>query len=220
MNSRLNQLIRVSTFLTILMASRVGWSNAIDVYYTASGTSGNYLLNFTVVNNMTDNPTQNIYLFGVKLDNATIESSPTGFDPDIFTTWNNSPYGGSNIDYNAIWDDITATHFPGGSSPTSLSGFTVRVTDVALPAAVNWFAYSKSLSNTAYTGSGYFFIGGVNDSNVGFEGIFIHPTSVPEPSTLALISVSGIACGVWGFRRRRVRTGTEVPNENVNASGS
>jgi hypothetical protein len=85
---------------------------------------------------------------------------------------------------------------------------------------VNWFAYSKSLSNTAYTGSGYFFIGGVNDSNVGFEGIFIHPTNVPELSTLALLSVSGIACGVWGFRRRPVRTGSKVQNENVNASGS
>lgn len=200
MRSYFKSLINFVPVLALLVTSRACPANPIDVYYTASGTSGNYLLDFTVVNNMTSDPTQNIYFFGIELNNPTIQASPTGFDPNIFSKWDNSSEGGSSTVYNAVWEDVPATSFLGGTSPTSLSGFTVKVTDATLPTTVNWFAYSKSLNSVIYTGGGNF-----NDAvptfNPGFQGTS-NLTSVPEPSTLALLSVSGIACGVWGFRRR------------------
>lgn len=204
MNSPLNRWTRLCAVVAVLVTSQDCLSNPIDVSYTASGTSGNYLLNFTVVNNMTSNPTQDIYLFGVRLDNSSVQGSPTGFDSSFYTTWNNQTngYGGSNTDYNAVWVDFSKSHFPGSSSPTSLSGFTVKVTGLNLPTTVNWFAYSISSTSSPYTGDGNFYAGSPNNSNVGFEGTFVHPSNVPEPSTFALLSLSGIACGVWNLRRR------------------
>src|SRR5271154_4521613 len=86
------------------------------VTYTVTGTSGDYTLDFTVDNNTN----QDLYIFGVALSGRNIAGSPAGFDPNEWTTWNNSGFGGSNITYNNNWIDPTFTAGPAG---TAISGF-------------------------------------------------------------------------------------------------
>jgi hypothetical protein len=173
----------------------VASAGAIDVTYAVSGSPGAWDLNFTVANNMTVGPEQDIYQFGVQLSAPGIIGSPAGYDP-------NSPFallpifaGGSSILYNNVWVDfVDFNHLLSG---TSLSGFIVEVTDAVAPASVPWFAYAYPSSfnpDEVYTGSGAF----ANDPTfgAGFEGV-----ATPEPSTLGLL-VIGLGIGV--FLRRNV----------------
>src|SRR5687767_4394935 len=81
-------------------------SAAPVVSYTATGSSGDYMLDFSVTNNL--NAGQDIYFFGVELSARDIVGSPTGFDPNAWNTWtvgltshNNtwlsSPYSGIEV---------------------------------------------------------------------------------------------------------------------------
>jgi hypothetical protein len=184
--------------VAVFAACSVASAGVIDVTYTVSGSPGAWDLNFTVANNMTAGPQQDIYQFGVQLSGPGVIGSPTGYDPNATPVpWSNYFYGGQPIFYNNVWVDfLDFYHLLSG---TSLSGFIVEVTDDVAPAIVPWFAYAYPSSfNPAelYAGPGAF---AVDPSfGAGFEG-----TASPEPSTLGLL-VIGLGIGVF-LRRNVVR---------------
>ena len=190
--------------VAVFAACSVVSAGAIDVTYTVSGSPGAWDLNFTVANNMTAGPQQDIYEFGVQLSVPGIIGSPTGYDPNATTLpWTNFFYGGSTILYNNVWVDfLDFNHLLSG---TSLSGFIVEVPDDVAPAIVPWFAYAYPSSfdpADLYAGPGAFVVDGT--FGAGFEGTAgagSEGTASPEPSTLGLL-VIGLGIGI--FRRRNV----------------
>ncbi|MBS1725999.1 MAG: PEP-CTERM sorting domain-containing protein [Armatimonadetes bacterium] len=168
---------------TVALAQR-----APTVTYTVSGTAGNWDLNFTLQNNFNAGE-GNFYFFGVLLDSGRdIVSSPGDYDPNTWTSWTNSGYGGSSLVYNNNW--ISGSYSlpsPGGS----LGGFIAHTTDAVAPTAVDFFAY-------AYTGT----YGGNdnfnNQGNPGFEGRAVM-SGVPEPASFAALGLGALML----IRRRR-----------------
>ena len=192
-------MIRLVALVGVVFAAcSVASAGVIDVTYAVSGSPGAWDLNFTVANNMTGGPEQDIYQFGVQLSVPGIIGSPTGYDPNaIPLPWTNFFYGGSSIYYNNVWlDFFDFNHLLSG---TSLSGFIVEVTDDIAPAVVPWFAYAYPSSfdpAELYAGPGAFAVDA--SFGAGFEG-----TASPEPSTLGLL-VIGLGIGVF-LRRNVVR---------------
>jgi len=191
-------MIRLAAFVVALITCSAASAGAIDVTYTVSGSPGAWDLNFTVANNMTGGPVQDIYQFGVQLSAPGIIGSPAGYDPNATPIpWTNFFNGGKPIFYNNVWVDfVDFNHLLSG---TSVSGFIVEVTDDVVPTVVPWFAYAYPSSldpGELYIGSEAF---NVDPSiGAGFEG-----TASPEPSTLGLL-VIGLGIGVF-LRRNVVR---------------
>src|SRR5260370_40084161 len=84
--------------LTLFGGLTSATANPVDVSFTASGSAGNWLLDFSITNNL--GGTNDIYLFGVRLPARNEVGTPTGWDP------NTSPgglnwfgYGGSQTKY-------------------------------------------------------------------------------------------------------------------------
>ena len=164
-----------------------GPDQAPSVSYSVSGSSGAYVLDFSVSASFDD--AMALYFFGVVVDTGrNIAGSPTNWDPNIWTSWNNSGYGGSSNNYNNVWIDLTF-----GSSNISdgetLSGFQVNYTGSSAPLSVDWFAFGF---NGNYNGQDPFFN---RTDNPGFEGTAV----IPAPGALALLGLGGIA----SIRRRR-----------------
>jgi hypothetical protein len=186
--------------LGLFLVSLAARANPIDVSYTVSGTSGAYVLDFTVTNNLLAFPSQDVYFFGVDLSGRDIIGSPAGYDPNDWTSWTNTSYGGSSTVYNNNWIDSSYSDLlPGGS----LSGFEVQISDPVAPTAVSWFAYAYSADDAdPYTGGGNF----NSQQNPGFEELAGTGTgaSVPEPTTW-IGMLTGLAClGLWHRKRSLV----------------
>src|SRR5664279_1903593 len=132
-------------FFALLTACSAACAGPIDVAYSVTGAAGAWNLNFTVTNNMTGWPGQDVYEFGVSLSGNHIVGSPTGYDPSVvIPPVTNLFFGGSSNSYTNIWADFTVSHlFPG----TSLSGFIAQVADTQAPVSVPWFAYSLDSVN-------------------------------------------------------------------------
>lgn len=159
-----------------------GPDQAPGVSYSVSGTPGAYVLDFSVSPSFDDD--MGVYFFGVAVDTGRdIVGSPAGWDPDEWTSWDNSPYGGSNTTYNNVW--IYGLISDGQTE----SGFLVNYTGASAPTSVDWFAFS---SGGDYNGQDPFFNSSVNP---GFEGTAM----IPAPSALALLGLGGVAA----IRRRR-----------------
>jgi hypothetical protein len=164
----------------------------VGVSFTTTGTPGDYELDFTVHNNMLAWPGQNVYFFGVSLGARDIAGSPGTFNPDMWLTWDNTPYGGSSTIYNNVW--IGGSITPG----TSLSGFKVHITDLVAPTSVPWFMFS--VGSPDYTGGDNF----NNGYNPGFEGDQPLIAAVPEPTSLALAGIGALSLLACRARRRRL----------------
>lgn len=161
---------------------------APTVSYTVSGSSGAYTLDFTVQNNFLSGE-GDIYFFGVLLDTGrNIVGSPASWDPNAWTTWDNTPYGGSSTIYNNNWIDF-ASDSTDISPGASLSGFQAMYTGATAPTQVAFFAYAYQ---GTYGGNDYF----NNPDNPGFEGM---AAPVPEPATFALLGLGSLAL----IRRKR-----------------
>jgi hypothetical protein len=199
-------MIKLTKLLVLLLATTCAANSAaVTVTYTATGSPGAWDLDFTVANNMTLWPSQDLYLFGVLLSGPGITGSPTGYDPTLHPTWTNFFSGGSSNFYNNVWADETdLDHLLPGSS---LSGFVVHVTDLVVPPSVQWFAWS--VTNTfdpadLYTGADAFNID-PDFLTAGFEGIADAPVAaaaVPEPWSIGLVMIGLTACTYLRQRRR------------------
>jgi hypothetical protein len=199
-------MMKLTKLLVLLLgASCAANSAAVDVTYTVTGSTGAWNLNFTVTNNMTAWPGQDVYQFGVLLSGPGITGSPTGYDPTVYATWTNFFSGGSSIFYNNIWYDGTDfNHLLPGSS---LSGFVVQISDAVAPSSVPWFAYSVASTfdpNDIYTGADAFNID-PNFLTAGFEGTAnqsVSASAVPEPVSIGFVVMGLAACT---YLRRRIR---------------
>jgi len=164
---------------------------APTVTYTVTGTSGNYTLDFNVMNNLNSGE-GSLYFFGVYLDSGrNIGGSPSGdWDPTQWSSWNNSAYGGSNINYNNNWINNAGTYILPGQS---LGGFEVISTDATAPTSVDFFAFAQG---GTYNGNDYF----NNSGNPGFEGIATEQ-AVPAPNSLFVLAP--LAIGLVALRKRK-----------------
>ena len=163
----------------------------VTVTDSVTGSAGAWTHNFTVTNGLPN--TNDIYFFGVKMDLRNITGSPVGFDPNAWTSWTNSGYGGSATAYNNNWIDFSFANLLPGQS---LGGFQVLDSNTVAQTNIQWFAYA---SGGNYIGADCFNCGG----NPGFEGIAGNGSAVPEPATWALM-ISGF--GMVGATLRRRKT--------------
>ncbi len=160
----MNRILGIAGLLLLgtLVTAQAG---PVDVSCTVSGSSGNWLVDCSVTDNL--GGTNNLYLVGVKMPARDITASPVGWDPNFINGYNPSIYGGSNTEYNNMW--LTS---PSGSTlihpGQTLGGFQTRSTAIAIPTSVPWMAVA---TGGTYLGSGCSFICGPPYSNVGFEGI-------------------------------------------------
>lgn len=161
------------------------------VSYNVSGSSNNWTLDFSVTNTLGDG--NEIYFFGVQLPARNITASPTGWNPDIWPSWDNTGYGGSSIVYNNVW--IRSGSQYAILNGQTLSGFEVLVASTAAPTSVPWFAYSTG----DYTGNDYFHSRG----NPGFEGTAGAGNAVPLPGALLLLGPGLV--GLVGIKRRFIK---------------
>jgi len=151
--------------LLLLGTLATAQAGPVDVACTVSGSSGNWLVDCSVTDNL--GGTNNLYFFGVLMPTRDITASPAGWDPNAVNSYNPGAYGGSNTNYDNLW--VTN---PTGSTlilpGQTLGGFQARSTAIAMPTAVPWMAVA---AGGTYLGSGCSFICGPPYSNVGFEGI-------------------------------------------------
>jgi PEP-CTERM motif len=177
----------------VALASGKASADPIGVAVTTTGGPGNYTLGFSVTNNL--GGTMDVYFFGTQLDSGRdITGSPSGFDPNLWTSWNNSGFGGSNVNYNNNWIDFSYSNLGPGAT---LGGFDVHSTDSALQATIPWFAWGYG---GIYFGTGSF---SGRDWNPGFESFVpTATTATPEPSTLAIAGLGGLGLLVYVRRRR------------------
>lgn len=187
------KFIRLAFLASAMVSACAFGQRAPNVSYTVAGSSGNWTLDFTVTSTFLPGE-GNFYFFGVVLGSGrNIAGSPSGWDPNTWTSWNNSAFGGSSTVYNNNWIDLTfGTGAPSIAPGETLSGFQAISSDSVAPTSVNWFAYA---SEGTYTGTGNF----NTATNPGFEGT---ATVVPEPATMAIL---GLGAAALASRRRRAR---------------
>jgi hypothetical protein len=182
------RLLRLALIPVLLFWPALLCADPVAVSYSVSGSPGAWSLDFTVTNQEIGTD-QDIYLFGVLLSGPGVTGSPSAFDPMVYPTWTNSGLGGSDLLYNNVWLDSSASSLTPGQT---LSGFDVLVTDSTTPQSVPWFAISTG--DIPYAGGENF----GDPYNPGFEG-----TTTPEPATVWMLGTALGLLGLKGIGRNR-----------------
>jgi len=165
----------------------------ITVTYTASGGPGNYVLDFSLTNNIVDGHV--VYMWGVDVPDDPAQVNPGGWiDPGyaVNTGW----WGGSGRIYPS---DVWAVNgwASGVAFGQTLSGF--RVNTASIPDIIHYFAISYG-GGIRYTGEFQF----LSADNPGFEGIDDPGPGgnvVPEPASMLLFGTGCLAAFL--LKRRR-----------------
>jgi len=210
--------------ISVAAASSCASADVVDVSYAVTGSTGAWVLNFSVTNNV--NPGQVVYFFGVQLPAQNVLNSPGVFvncaNTCTTTTWNPSSSdlfldGGPNITYNNIWLAHHTTLPAGGILfGNSVSGFEVGVNTPIAPATVQWFAYAEDVTadgTSPYTGGGNFTytsncVGAgwvdctqAEQENPGFGGTAFASTAAPEPASFFLVVTGFLGLALRTFQQ-------------------
>jgi hypothetical protein len=175
-------------------------ASPIDVSYTVSGSPGDWVLDFSVTNNIVV-PNQAgasfVYLWGVQIGDAII-ASPSGFaiaqESNPFIT----PAGA--FDNNWCWEGCATATISGSFPGQTLSGFEVSYSGPASSNLVGWFAYTFDYT-TPDTFPGPAEGCDVCGRNALFSGQ-ASVSSVPEPSTWAMLLLGFAGIGFMAYRRK------------------
>jgi len=197
--------------LAFLGTLSVAHASAVDVTYTVSGSAGNLVYDFSVINNI--GGANGIYLFGVRLNVDNRVGSPVGWDPNAFPgglNWFNN--GGSATNYNNNWVTCPTLACPIVNevieTGQTLSGF--KVLDSGLTALTNVSFFAVAFGDV-YSGPDCSFQCLAQFLNPGFEGLAteasVSASATPLPGALPLFASGLAAFGtVVGWRRRRATT--------------
>jgi hypothetical protein len=173
----------------ISIAASCAYALPVDVSYSVTGSSGDWLLDFTVANNFASGADdQTIFLFALQLQPGAFADTPADFTP-ISGPFDFAPSdGGPLASYDFGWMDLGLL---GGGPPhltptISESGFVIHSDGVDAPDSISW-----ALASVALAGDG---------SVTTFQGVSVAP-AVPEPSTYALMFLGLAALGLY----RRVK---------------
>jgi hypothetical protein len=170
------------------MALPSAQASPVVVTETISGSSGAWVYDFSVTNNI--GGTENIFTFGVKLPTANETGIPAGWI-NLGVSFNTVIAGGPNTVFNNNWLATTAVFAPG----VTFSGFEVTDTSTTPVSSVDWFVFAESPRGDAYTGGGNF----NNNTVPGFAGTV---SAVPEPSTWSMMILGFAGLGFMAHRRK------------------
>lgn len=157
------------------------FAGTVQVTESVSGASGNWTLDFSIVNHLT--PGFDVYYFGLKVDSNGQTATPLGWGILPPGTLVSGAYGGSytgpTITFNDQWcvlphqcyDNLT-------NSGTTITGFQVHSAAAIAPTALPFLVFAINLTNGNPSDAGCF--------NCGFNPGFVGTTEVPTPASWTL----------------------------------
>ncbi len=165
-------------------------ASPIDVSYTVTGSSGNWLYDFSVTNNL--GGTLDIYAVNFTLSDAYYAGSPIGWVPSTVA-----------IPAAALqWCDTSCSLIGGVPPNQTVSGFSARGISIVALASVQWTIeaidptqyYFECLFSSCFP---------VYYGYQQFNGVASESVLTPLPAALPLFATGLGALGLLGWRRKR-----------------
>jgi hypothetical protein len=189
--------------LAVVPLSSAARASPVDVSYTVSGSPGDWLIDFSITNNLEAD--FDIYFFGIQLPSPdpVMVYYPSHWEaaPPVFNPWPptfvtpTEPWPISQT-YNTLWCVPGCTDFAQGIAPDqTLSGFEAIDSGSTRPSSLPWFLFAHS-DDITYAGNGCDYL------CQSVEPGFIGTATIPLPGTLPLL-ISGLGALALLDRRRR-----------------